>query len=43
MYFPEIYILGGFKEQEKTLWTTSLKKKTTLWPLFMDGVQLPHG
>ena len=21
----------------------SLKKKTTLWPLFMDGVQLPQG
>ena len=20
-----------------------LKKKTTLWPLFMDGVQLPQG
>ena len=21
----------------------SLKKKKTLWPLFMDGVQLPQG
>ena len=44
MYFPKIYILRSFKEQEKTLWTTSLKKtKQTLWPLFMDGVQLPQG
>ena len=26
-----------------SLWTGLKKKTTTLWPLFMDGVQLPQG
>ena len=33
------------KALEETSWKEELgpKKKTTLWPLFMDGVQLPQG
>ena len=28
---------------QQTLCDQTLKKKKTLWPLFMDGVQLPQG
>ena len=32
------YMIGGL-----VLTGLQVKKKTTLWPLFMDGVQLPQG
>ena len=33
----------GKGNKAKTLQILKLKKKKTLWPLFMDGVQLPQG
>ena len=44
-----IYLINNYKRVIKLSWSillfnkTHKKKKLTLWPLFMDGVQLPQG
>ena len=39
----ELYIMGEKLEETDVLNSTEINKNLTLWPLSMDGVQLPQG
>ena len=36
-------MVAGFSKKICNFFKKKKKKKKTLWPLFMDGVQLPQG
>ena len=41
--YAGIYLKKQSAEYARILNVSDALKKTTLWPLFMDGVQLPQG